>query len=115
MKTLLFTMLLAASTAASAVEPDKIEHFTISAGVSLVATQLLEDTDHPILYGITVGLVPGAAKYIHDRHDAYFDAREKNHDMVANIIGATTGALVGHGLSLHLSHEFVGVRYNKNF
>lgn len=94
------------------IESDKVAHAAGSYAVAITAEPFLEATEHPVLNAFAVGMLPGIVKYIDDRgHD--FDAREKNQDMAANILGAALGAVIGHEIQLQVTTR--QIRLSKRF
>jgi len=100
---------------ANAIEQDKLLHAGGSYAVAITTSFLVEDSDHPVLYSFAAGMVPGLVKYAHDRQVSGFYAREKNQDMIANVIGAASGAWIGHGLFVYASKKQAGIGVTVGF
>jgi len=93
---------------AEGVEQDKQQHLVVSALLGVVATTALEDTRHPVLYGAAVASIPGVLKEVYDaRHPGAHTASAA--DLAADVIGAVTGAWLGHNAALHVGKRRVEV------
>jgi hypothetical protein len=98
----------------AAFDVDKVAHFAVSYAMADTVAPLMENTSHPVLYSFAIGMMPGLAKRIWDQKSEY-DSREKNQDMVANILGAASGALIGHGVMLYARRDQVSMSYSKTW
>ena len=116
MKVAVPTLLLLSSPVFAAPIPlDLVVHASIAANVAVVSAVLLNDTEHPVLYSFAVGMVPGLLKYEYDRHIGGYVASEKRHDMEANVLGAISGAVIGHGVFVYATGGGPGVGVTKSF
>lgn len=99
---------------AAEIAKDKQQHIAVSALIAAPAAVYLEDTGHPILYGIAVAMVPGILKEVYDsRHPKSHTA--SGADLVADLVGATSGALIGHGISLRMNGKSASINYSVQF
>lgn len=96
---------------------DKLEHFGVSAGFGAMGAYLVKDTDHPVLYGAGLGLIPGLAKEVFDgtcRSDGF-----SYKDLTADAVGAITGAILGHWAITYVrgpaGATTVGMAYHTRF
>lgn len=100
---------------ASALEQDKQQHIAVSAIIATTVTTALEGkTESPVLCGIAASVAVGAAK------EAYDAAHPKTHtasgaDLMADLIGATTGAWLGHGVYIQAGQSRIAIGISKDF
>lgn len=105
---------------AEAVESDKAKHVAVSAVMAAAATVALEGrTENPVLYGAAASFVVGAAKEAYDKrhYDANHPKRHtaSNADLVADLVGATAGAWLGHGVYVQADGGSVSFGVSKDF
>lgn len=97
-----------------ALEKDKQQHIAVSALIGVAAAISLEDTDHPVLYGAAVAMLPGAAKELYDaRHPDRHSA--SGADLVADAVGAVAGAWFGSQVQVHLGPQGVSFSLSGEF
>jgi putative lipoprotein len=95
---------------------DKLEHFGVSVPFGAIGSYLSKDTEHPIIYGSMIGLVPGLAKEVFDGTCESNGFSYK--DLTFDLLGSITGAVLGNVAITYYrnSHESnVGIIYRKNF
>lgn len=96
---------------------DKLEHFVVSAGLGAIGAYLARDTEHPVLYGAGLGLIPGLAKEVFDGTCRAGGFSYK--DLTADALGALTGAALGHWAITYTRERsggaVVGLTYNNAF
>lgn len=111
---ILGVLLILAHPRAEALEQDKQQHITVSALIGMAAAMALEDSDHPILYGAVVATLPGVVKELYDaQHPQHHTASTA--DLAADVVGAATGAWIGHHLQLRANRDHAEIRFNGSF
>lgn len=99
---------------AEALEQDKQQHIAVSALFGMAAAIALEDSDHPIIYGAVVATLPGVVKELYDaRHPRNHTASTA--DLAADVVGAVTGAWIGHHLQLRANRDHAEIRLTGSF
>lgn len=93
---------------------DKQQHIAVSFAIAAPAAVYLRDTDHPVLYGAAVALVPGVLKEVYDA------ANPEKHtasiaDLVADAVGAFSGALIGHGVYVFADRDRAAIVFSGTF
>ncbi|SIT46915.1 conserved exported hypothetical protein [Paraburkholderia piptadeniae] len=95
---------------------DKLTHFAVSAPFGALGAYLARDTQHPVVYGTSIGTVPGLLKEIVDGTCRTSGFSYK--DLTADALGALTGALLGNWAitySRNAGGTMVGVAYFNRF
>lgn len=95
---------------------DKLEHFGVSVPFGAMGSYLTKDTEHPIIYGSMIGLVPGVAKEVLDGTCATNGFSYK--DLTFDLLGSITGAVLGNVAISYYRNQHgtnLGVSYYKTF
>ena len=99
---------------ADEIATDKVAHLAVSYAVANTVVPFMQNTKKPVLYSFAIGMVPGLLKRAYDNTQPY-DPREKNQDMLANIIGAASGALIGNWFINYSNNKTFIISYRNNF
>jgi VanZ family protein len=92
------------SDRSEALEQDKQQHVAVSAFLGAVGAVACRETEHPVLYGAALAVIPGLAKEVYDaRHPDRHTASTA--DLAADVVGAAAGAWIGHGLRLGVTRN----------
>jgi putative lipoprotein len=95
---------------------DKLEHFSVSVPFGAIGAYLTRDTEHPVVYGTMIGIVPGIAKEVFDgtcKTDGF-----SYKDLTADLLGSFTGAMLGNYAINYYRDKHgstIGVSYQKTF
>ena len=95
---------------------DKLEHFGMSVPFGAIGSYLTRDTEHPIIYGSMIGLVPGIAKEVFDGTCPGNGFSYK--DLTFDLLGSVTGAILGNYAITYYRDKHgstVGLNYHKTF
>lgn len=91
------------------VAKDKKMHVALSTFLGAAASAQIEGkTEHPVAWSIFAAMVPGIAKEVYDKAHPQAHKAEWG-DLAADLVGATAGAWIGHGIYVHTDGKQIGV------